>query len=189
MKKKVFACVLALVMAAGSVPAAGLAGFAPAQTEVMAAKKKTPTVSQLQKAVEEAYGDDYAATEKLSKDEIRERFGITSSLYTSASAYMSLMSTQVDTLVIVKAKDAKSKKKVKSKLTKYRKSLIEDTMQYPMNVYKIQASRVYTKGNYVFFIMLGFIDHKTEENGTDEDLVKAFKKQNQKAVDAVNALF
>ena len=43
------------------------------------------------------------------------------------------------------------------------KRQIQDTCQYPMNQLKIQASKVYVKGNYVCFIMLGTISNKQEE--------------------------
>lgn len=62
-------------------------------------------------------------------------------------------------------------------------------MQYPMNIPKVQASRVYVKDNYVFFIMLGFIDSSLEETENEEQLIEAYKTENKKAVDTINALF
>ena len=67
--------------------------------------------------------------------------------------------------------------------------MVKDTNQYPMNLMKIQASKVYVKDNYVFFIMLGSIDTKLEETGTDEQILEAYKKENQKAISAINAQF
>lgn len=186
MKKKLLACVLALAFAVGSIPVADLT---QTTIEAEAAKKKTPTISKLQKAVEKALGDNYVANVSLSKDEIKERFGISSSWYTGVSAKVSMINTQVDTLVIVKAKNAKARKKIKSKLTKYRKNQINSTMQYPSNLPKLQASRVYTKGDFVFFISLGFIDRDIDQNGTEEQIIKAYKAQNQLVVDAINAQF
>ena len=90
---------------------------------------------------------------------------------------------------IAKAKNKNTKKKIKNKLTAYRQGLINDTMQYPMNLLKIQASKVYVKGDYVFFIMLGYVDSNTEETSTEEQVIEAYKAENQKAVDAINALF
>ncbi len=66
---------------------------------------------------------------------------------------------------------------------------INDTMQYPMNLLKAQASRIYTKGDYVFFFMLGFIENELEETATEEEQIDAYKEQNQIAVDAVKELF
>lgn len=50
-----------------------------------------------------------------------------------------------------------------------------------MNQLKIQASKVYVKGNYVCFIMLGTISNKQEEQSEDK-VIAAYKKQNEKAV-------
>ena len=50
-----------------------------------------------------------------------------------------MISANADTLVIVKAKNAASKKKIRSALKKYREELIQDTCQYPMNQLKIQS--------------------------------------------------
>ena len=99
------------------------------------------------------------------------------------------MSAHVDTLIIAKAKNKTAKTKIKKKLTSYRQALVKDTNQYPMNLMKIQASKVYVKDNYVFFIMLGSIDTKLEETGTDEQILEAYKKENQKAISAINAQF
>lgn len=73
-------------------------------------------------------------------------------------------------------------------MKKYQEGLIQDTHQYPMNQLKIQASRVYVKGSYVCFIMLGSISNKQEEQSEDK-VIAAYKKQNEKAVKAINKLY
>ena len=108
--------------------------------------------------------------------------------YSAAIAEVPMISANADTLVIVKAKNAASKKKIRSALKKYREELIQDTCQYPMNQLKIQASKVYVKGNYVCFIMLGTISNKQEEQSEDK-VIAAYKKQNEKAVKAINKLY
>lgn len=187
MKKKLFTIMLIMSLTICSITPHTVLP----KTEIAAdaAKKKTPSVSKLRKAIEDAYGDNFVANMELTKEEIKERYKIQSSWYSSASAQVPMISAQVDTLIIVKAKNAKTKKKVKKALTEYRQSLIDDTMQYPMNVPKIAASRVYVKDNYVFFIMLGFIDSSIEESDDTEAMVTAYKEQNKIAVDAINALF
>ena len=106
----------------------------------------------------------------------------------AAIAEVPMISANADTLVIVKAKNAASKKKIRSALKKYREELIQDTCQYPMNQLKIQASKVYVKGNYVCFIMLGTISNKQEEQSEDK-VIAAYKKQNEKAVKAISKLY
>jgi len=191
MKKKLLVTLLALSLAAGS-----LAPVSPLDNTAVVAKaakkklkKKTPSVNKIYKAVVAKFGEGYLADLKLTKDEIKLRYGISSSWYTDIIAEIPMMSAHVDTLIIAKAKNKTAKNKIKKKLTSYRQALVKDTNQYPMNLMKIQASKVYVKDNYVFFIMLGSIDTKLEETGTDEQILEAYKKENQKAVSAINAQF
>ncbi len=186
MRKKLLAALLAVSLTAGSVAPVSLPGNTAVVAE--AAKKKEPSVKKLYKAIVKKYGDDYLADMTLSEKEIKQRYGISSSCYTDIKAEIPMMSAHVDTLVIARAKNKTSKTKIKKKLTAYRKGLIEDTHQYPINESKIQASKVYVKGNYVFFIMLGVIDRKLEE-AEPEEQIKAYQAQNQKAISAINALF
>ena len=187
MRKKLLAALLAVSLTAGSIAPVSLLDNTAVVAE--AAKKKEPSVKKIYNAIVKKYGDGYLADITLSEKEIKQRYGISSSWYTDIRAEIPMMSVHVDTLVIAKAKNKTAKAKIKKKLTAYRQGLIEDTNQYPMNVLKIQASRVYVKGNYVFFIMLGTIDSKLEETGTEEQIIKAYQAQNQKAVSAIKALF
>ena len=186
MKKKLLAMMLAAGCALGAVPAATVART-PVAVEA-ATKKKAPSISKVYTAVKNAYGSDYRPTVRLKKDEIKTRFGISSSWYTSAIAEVPMISAHVDTLVIVRAKNADSKKKIKAALTKYRKSQIEDTHQYPMNLLKLQGSKVYVKGDYVCFFMLGTLDSK-QENQEESKVIAAYKNLNNKAVNAVKKLY
>lgn len=186
MKRQIIAVILALAFVAGAVPAS-----INVQKSFMAeaAKKKAPTIKKLYNAVKEAYGENYVANMSLTNEEINQRYGLSSQWYTKAVSDVPMISAQIDTLVIVKAKNAKTKKKISKKLKEYQQMQINDTMQYPMNLLKAQASRIYTKGDYVFFFMLGYIDSALEETGTEEEQIAAYKEQNQIAVDAVKALF
>lgn len=190
MKNRVTAIVL--TAAAGMGPFCQMAGAVPAFGDGTAASVMTvqaaakPSASSLAGAVKKAYGDNYWPDYKLDKNEIKDKYGVASSLYSSAYAEVPMISAHVDQLVIFKAKNASSKKKILSAVKKYQKKLKEDTMQYPMNLLKIQGSKVYSNGNYVCFFMLGgSIDKSVEENGSEEEIIKAYQKLNQKAVNAV----
>ncbi len=137
-------------------------------------------------AVKKAYGDSYLPNYKLDKDEIKSKYGVDSSLYASAYAEVPMISAQVDQLVIFKAKNASSKKKILTAVKKYQKDLKADTMQYPMNSLKIQGSKVYANGNYVCFFMLGgSVSKSIEESGSDAKIIKAHQQLNKKAVNTV----
>lgn len=159
----------------------------PAQNnpEVNIVQAATPSAKVLGEAVKKAYGDDYLPSMKLAKSEIKDKFGVSSKLYSSAYAEVSMISAQVDTLVIFKAKDKDSKAKILKKLKSYRKTLINDTMQYPMNIPKIQASKIYKNGKYVGFIMLGNLSNKQQENESEEKQIKLYQEKNKIAIKAI----
>lgn len=184
-KKKLFILGLVTSLAVGMIPPSDLTNRAVSPVAEVEAAAKTPSAATLGKAVKKAYGKKYIPNMKLSKSEITSRFSVSSKWYSSAFAEIPMISTHVDTLAIFKAKDSASKKKIVSKLKAYRKSQIDNTLQYPMNVPKIQASKIYTNGNYVCFIMLGQISNSIEESGDENAMVKAYQKQNNIAVNAI----
>lgn len=185
MKRQIIAIVIAAAMIAGGVPA----GMKWQESFTAEAAKKVPSIKKIYNSIVQAYGENYVADYSLTTEEINERYGLSSKWYKAAVSDIPLISARIDTLVIVRAKNAKTKKKIKKKLQEYQRVQIEDTLQYPMNLLKAQASKVYTKGDYVCFFMLGFISNELEETGTEEEQIKGFEEQNQIAVDAVNALF
>ena len=83
-------------------------------------------------------------------------------------------------------KQKKKAEEAKKALDAYRETLVNDTMQYPMNISKIQSSQVYVVGDYVFFIMLGQIPDEMLEQGDESEMLKASQEQNQIAIDAIN---
>lgn len=193
MKKKLTAILIACLCVAEAtsvvVPIAEpVTVMAATKAGTKQTKKKAPSLNKVYKAVKKAYGDSYTPSVKLSGDDIKNTYGIKSSWYSGAIVEVPMMSVHADELVIVKAKNASSKKKIKAALTSYQKYLKEDAHQYPANQVKIQASEVYVKGNYVCFFILGTIDNKTEEQG-EEKALAAYKKQNEKAVNAIKKLY
>ncbi len=189
MKKRLTAFLLAAVVSAGTCSMQAVTGPVPgfgALETVTVQAAAQPSASKLAAAIKKAYGDNYWPNYQLDKDEIKSKYGVASSLYASAYAEVPMISAQVDQLVIFKAKNKTAKKKILSAVKEYQKNLKADTMQYPMNLLKIQGSKVYTNGNYVCFFMLGgSADKSVEENGTEEEIIKAYQKLNQKAVNTV----
>lgn len=187
MKKKLLAMVLALSCAVGTF--SGVTAIEQSVPVEAATKKKAPSISKVYSAVKKAYGTNYLPNVKLSKDEIKTRYGISSSWYTGVIAEVPMISAQADELVIVKAKNTDSKKKIKSALTAYRKWLQDESFQYPVNEPKVQAAKIYVKGDYVCLFVLGTIDQRIANGDDDAKKVDAFKKQNEKAVNAIKKLY
>lgn len=140
-------------------------------------------MEQLKAAAVEAAEGGYRPDMALQPDMLEMSFGITSDMYDDYMAEMPMMSAHVDTLLIVKAKEDKLEE-VQEIVEAYREAKVNDTMQYPMNLGKIQASRVETIGNYVMFVMLGGDTSDVEEQG-DEAIVKACQERNDKVIEAI----
>lgn len=187
MKKKIMALVLAFACVAGAFSA--VTAVEHPVTMEAATKKKAPSINKVYSAVKKAYGNKYLPNTKLDKDAIKSRYDISKSWYTSAIAEVPMITAHADELVIVKAKNTASKKKIKSALLAYQKRLKNDTFQYPQNQLKLQASRVYVKGNYVCFFALGTISNAQAEQADESKVIAAYKAENAKAVKAIQKLY
>ena len=166
--------------AASQAPSAPAADSSASQDSQASAS--SVSVSSIVDAVKSAYGQTYLPQMDLTAEDIEARYGIKADDYDEAVAQVAMISTQVDTFVAVKAKDGKADAVV-SALNAYRDDLVNNSMQYPMNVPKVNASKVYQNGNYVFFIMLG----EFAPEDADEAAAVAFhEEQNQIAVTAID---
>lgn len=149
-------------------------------------KVKDVPLSEIHEAVKAAYGDNYIPSMEYDTASIEEIFGIKEEWYDDIIAEGPLMSVHVDTFVAVKASDG-NEDNVKSALDNYRDNLINNTLQYPMNIGKIQGSQVVQYDNYVFFLQLGVIPDEVLDQD-EEAVVEAAKEQNQIAIDAIEKL-
>lgn len=147
---------------------------------------KDVPVSEIQTAVQEAYKDAYLPSMDYDAETLESIFGVKEDWCEEYIAQGPMMSGHVDTFIAIKAKEANVQEVVDA-LNSYRDYLVNDSMQYPTNQIKVQASRVEQIGNYVFFILLGEIPMEVEEQGDDAILAKA-KEQVQIAVDAINGV-
>ncbi len=149
-----------------------------------AAASSTVALSTILDAVKSAYGENYLPSMDLTAEDLKTRFGLNSEDYTEAIGQVAMMSTQVDTFVAVHAKEGKAESIV-SALNAYRDDLVNNSLQYPMNIPKVNASKVYQKGDYVFFIMLGAF--APDDLLADEPAAVTFhEEQNQIAIDAID---
>jgi len=139
-------------------------------------------MEDVRQAVVDALGENYWPQMAIPA-EFLEGFGLTADLYEEFFGEMPMISTNVDTLIVVKAKEDKIEE-VEKAINAYRDNLVNDTMQYPMNVGKIQASEVKTFGNYVCFVQLG-ADVMTALEKGDEEVIKHCQAQNAIAIEAL----
>ena len=143
------------------------------------------SVADIKQAVVDELGENYWPNTEMPA-EFLEGFGLTADMYDEFLGEMPMISTNVDTLIVIKAKDGQVAA-VESVLNAYRENLVNDTMQYPMNLGKIQASRIETIGNYVCFVQLGAdITKEYGENGNEDAVIRHCQEQNELAIEAIS---
>lgn len=157
------------------------------QEENAPALQADETLTSVLNDIKEAYGDNYVPNSELDAQMLEDIVGLTPDLYDSAVAEMPMISTFVETFIGVKASEGNGDQ-AEQILNEYRDRLVSDTMQYPMNIAKIQASEVVRHGDYIFFVMLGAPDDAAMEQG-DEAALQSAIENNQIAVSAIDKNF
>ena len=137
----------------------------------------------LRDAVAEALGEDYWPDSVMEPEYVQDLYGLKPDMYEDIFVETPMIGTNVDTLIIVQAKEDRVED-VEKVLSNYREGEINNTMQYPMNIGKVQASRIETIDNYVFFIQLGGSSVDAEEEG-EEKVMELSREQNEKALEAI----
>ena len=152
------------------------------EDEMMGEMGMSEEMSAIRQAVVDAIGENYFPQMPIPA-EFLEGFGLTADLYDEFFGEMPMISVNVDTLIVVKAAEGKLEA-VEGVLNAYRDNLVNDTMQYPQNLGKIQASEVKTIGNYVCFVQLGGDVMDALEKG-DEAVITYCQEQNGLAIAAL----
>lgn len=150
------------------------------QTPEAAGYRDDVTVEELKAVVTEALGEDYWPNMALDAENFEMVTGISAADCEAFLAEMPMISTNVDTLIIIKAKEDKLQA-VEDAVNAYRERLVNDTMQYPMNLGKIQASMVRTFGNYVCFVQLG-ADTSSVMDESEEAAIQYCQKINEETL-------
>lgn len=137
----------------------------------------------LRDAVAEALGEDYWPDSVMEPEYVQDLYGLKPDMYEDIFVETPMIGTNVDTLIIVQAKKDRVED-VEKALNTYREGEINNTMQYPMNIGKVQASRIETIDNYVLFIQLGGSSVDAEEEG-EEKVMELSREQNEKALEVI----
>ena len=151
-------------------------------------KEEAPkvTVDEILAAVKEAYGENYLPNIEIPAEFLEQEFGLTADMYAEVKAEQPMIGTHADRIVIVKAAEGKADA-VEAALNAAREKKVNDTLQYPMNLAKINASKVVRHGDIISFVLLGAINDSEDVNEAD---AKAFAEAEiEKGVSAINNLF
>lgn len=143
------------------------------------------TLDEVKNAVVKQMGDDYIANMPYDCVTVKEIFGIEPEWYDAGIAEGPMMSTNIDKFLVFHATEG-NLANIQNALNTYRNTIIADTMQYPMNVLKTQGALVETIGDYVFFVMLGFVDNTVYEK--DEDIIAAHTAINQAVIETAREI-
>ena len=189
-KATTFLSMIALCMVLGACGSdnkesnGGSSSVEPSQVESSEESIATDVpVSEIKQAVVDALGENYWPQMEIPAEILEGTYGVKADMYDEVLAEMPMMMTNVDTLIVVKAKEDKVEE-VEAALNAYREILVNDTMQYPMNLGKIQASRIEVIGNYVCFVQLGADTMAALEKG-DEAVIKQCLEQNELAIEVI----
>ena len=159
-------------------------------TETSATETSAPTsdvsAADIGKAVADEFGDEYIPDMDIPADYLDSTYGVKPEWYDDFFGQMPMISANVDTFIAVKAK-ADKVSDVEKALNDYADYYKNDAQKYPKDIAKVDACRVYTKGNYVFFIMLGYPTDEVE-NMDDAAQVKFYTEQNDRAVKVIDSL-
>ena len=159
---------------------------APESTEDTQEPAEEGEAAKVLDAIKTAYGDDYIPSMPVDEIYLTTVMGLEEGSFTDYAGELPMISAHADMAVIVKAAEGKSEE-VKAKLEAYQTYLIEDSLQYPMNLAKVNASKVLENGDFLGFIILGKFD---EREAPSEDEQAAFaEEQVQIGVDAFNNYF
>ena len=137
-------------------------------------------------AIKAVYGEDYVPNMEIDSETLNMLLNITSDQYVSYAAEMPMISAHVDTVIIIEAADGQVDA-IEEALNAYRQAKVDDTMQYPSNIARINASKVVKKDNFVAFLMVGKINENMD--ATEAEAAEYEEAEVQKAVDAFNAAF
>lgn len=172
---------LTLVACGSNTDNSGASQTPPATTAPTEAPAKEVNIADIVSKLQAELGEAYTMNMELKSEEIDAKFGLQADWYEEAYAALPMIGTHADVLAIVKAK-TENVDEVKAALEAYKQARIDDQMQYPMNLIKVQATRVEVYGDYVVLCLTGFISNEVEETGDDDKILAAYKQENDKTV-------
>lgn len=151
-----------ILMLVGIMLTGVLAGCAGKQSV-----RKDVDLSEVLNAVKAELGEDYYPNRDMELSEVKDFTGLSDDQIEEFIAQVPMISVGVDTFIAIKATEGNGDAVYKG-LEKYRTYLVEESLQYPMNLPKVNAAKVVQYGDYSFFIMLGRYNDEIEDAESDE---------------------
>ncbi|MEG1447997.1 MAG: DUF4358 domain-containing protein [Oscillospiraceae bacterium] len=136
--------------------------------------------------VKNEYGEDYLATMEMDEARFVEATNINMENVEEFYSAEPMISAHVDRFIAIQAKPGKGAE-VEKELNTYRDTLVNDTMQYPSNVAKIQSSEVKRYGDYVYFVLLGSANDNMD--ATEDEQLQYAKNEIKRGIDKIESFF
>lgn len=141
-------------------------------------------MGDIRQTLVDVLGEDYWPNTRIAPEYLEE-YGLHSDIYDDFYGEVPEVTTNVDTLIIIGAKEEQVEE-AEEVLNRYREALVADTDRYPMNAGKILASRIETIGNYVCFVQLGADTTEAYgEDGDEDAVIKRCQEHNELAIEAI----
>lgn len=194
MKMRTFTMTIVLtltvwILAAPLMTGCGKEQVSDSNTNRVENKKDEGTVTtsasmkKIRTAVVEILGENYWPDKQLTKAELETETGITEDMYEEYLAEKQNIETDIDTMIIIKAKED-SLSEVETMLNDYRESLMIKYRDRPQELGKVQASRIEIIDTYICFVQLGADTAQAAEEG-DEKVIALCQQENERAVDMI----
>ena len=134
-------------------------------------------------AVVEILGENYWPDKQLTREELETETGITEEMYDDYLAEKQNIETDIDTMIIIKAKQ-EYLSEIETKLNDYRESMMIKYRDRPQELGKVEASRIEIIDTYICFVQLGADTNEAAEAG-DEKVIALCQQENERAVDII----
>ena len=181
--KKIIALILALVLACTCFAACSAEDGKVTDEGNTEAVVKDVSAAALLDEVKNVLGDYYGADADIPAEFLADTYGVKAEWVEEYAAQMPMISFRIDTYMVIKAKDGHVED-VEKALTDYHTYQVENSMQYPMNVPKLKAAQVAKIGNYVFYILTGYVPDEYMDD--EEGAYKYALENNQMVISKLN---
>ena len=133
-----------------------------------------PDLQEIVQAVKDAYGDNYLPSMQMDEQMMTDVYGVNMDNVEEFVAEGPMISAHVDTFIAVKAKEGKGEQ-------------VQQELQAYLDYVQENAAQVVRHGDYVFYVLLGGYDERTDV--TEEESVTFAKEQVQIGLDAIASFF
>ena len=189
-KRSMIALTLALVLSLSAMAGCtkkpteeGTSSVTPPISSEAPKKAETGMLTTVHDDVKSIFGEEYIPSQPFDATFLEEQFGITADMVKEVIAEGPMMSMHIDMFIGVEAAEGKVDE-VEKKLTEYRQKQIDESMQYPQNMPKLQASAVTKVDDYVFFTILGKYDDTIED---EAELLKHYEAETKIVTDKIES--